>query len=271
MMLAQEILLRAKKNVFTNKSSEHLSKMRGEGLDFCEIRPYQAGDDIRKINFSASAKTGELQTNIFNEDKQINVVICVLLSSSLHFGSVKLKSVLIAEIIAHLAHSSIKQKNQTKLVFFSDVGQQIFPLSNTGELLVAIKRMLDFDLLKTELNFEALNNYLLQQPKSMTFVISDFYQHNDYGLIAHKNQINAIMVRDPLEELPNFGTELNLVNAQNHNTLTVDIDKKVAKKYQDALQIEDNKRYMHFSQHKINVGKLYTNEDVFIKLSQILR
>jgi uncharacterized protein (DUF58 family) len=81
-----------KKNVFTQKSAEHLSKMRGDGLDFCEIRPYQVGDDIRKINLSASGKTGELQTNVFNEDRQINVVSCVMLSSSLHFGSVRLKN-----------------------------------------------------------------------------------------------------------------------------------------------------------------------------------
>ena len=91
-MLAQEILLRAKKNIFTNKSAGELSKIRGDGLDFCEIRPYEPGDEIRKINFNASGKTGELQTNIFNEDKQINIVICIMLSSSLHFGSQCLKA-----------------------------------------------------------------------------------------------------------------------------------------------------------------------------------
>lgn len=271
MSLAQEILLRVKKNVFNSKSAEHLSKIRGEGLDFCEIRPYQVGDDIRKINFSASGKTGELQTNIFNEDKQVNVEICVMLSSSLHFGSIRLKNEVIAEIIAHLGYSSIQQKNQTKVVFFFNNEQQIFRLNNTGDLLVAIEAMLNFDLLKSQINPIALNTYLIQQAKSLVFVIGDFYEHNDYSTIAHKNQMNAILVRDPLEELPNFGTELNLMNAQNQTDIEADFSKKTAKKYQSQLKIEDDKRYLHFAKHKINTGKIYTNDDTFIKLSQILR
>ncbi|VVM24860.1 hypothetical protein PA3071, partial [uncultured Gammaproteobacteria bacterium] len=168
MMSAQEILLRVKKNVFTQKSAEHLSKMRGDGLDFCEC-PYQAGDDIRKINFSASGKTGELQTNVFNEDRQINVVICVMLSSSLHFGSVRMKNELIAEIVAHLAYSSIQQKNQTKLVFFFNNEKQIFQLGNMGSLLVATETLLNFDLLKTQISAETLSAYLVQQAKSLVF------------------------------------------------------------------------------------------------------
>ncbi|AYQ56748.1 hypothetical protein THERMOT_433 [Bathymodiolus thermophilus thioautotrophic gill symbiont] len=271
MMSAQEILLRVKKNVFTQKSAEHLSKMRGDGLDFCEIRPYQAGDDIRKINFSASGKTGELQTNVFNEDRQINVVICVMLSSSLHFGSVRLKNELIAEIVAHLAYSSMQQKNQTKLVFFFNNEQQVFQLNNMGSLLAATEELLNFDLLKTQISPETLNAYLVQQAKSLVFVIGDFYQSSDYSMIAHKNQINAILVRDPLEEFPNFGTELSLKNAQNNSDIEADFDKRLAKKYQSQLKIEDDKRYSHFAQHKINVGKIYTNDDVFVKLSQILR
>ena len=148
-MLAQEILLRAKKNVFTNKSAGELSKIRGEGLDFCEIRPYEPGDDIRKINFTASGKTGELQTNIFNENKQINVVICIMLSSSLHFGSQCLKSETIAQIIALLGCSSIKQHNQTQLLFFSKNEQQLFRFNNTSDVLHAIEAILSWDLQNT--------------------------------------------------------------------------------------------------------------------------
>lgn len=270
-MSAQEILLRVKKNVLTQKSAEHLSKMRGDGLDFCEIRAYQFGDDVRHINFSASGKTGELQTNIFNEDKQINVVICVLLSSSLHFGSVRLKNELVAEIIGYLGYSSIQQKNQTKLVFFLNNEQQILQLNSMGDLLSAIEKMLDFDLLEIQSNSKMLNNYIVQQKKSLVFMVGDFYQQDDYSTIAHKNQVNAILVRDPLEEFPYFGAELDLVDTKNHSVLKANINKRLAKKYQDALQKEDNKRYAHFAKHDINVGKIYTNDVVFDKLSQILR
>jgi uncharacterized protein (DUF58 family) len=270
-MLAQEILLRAKKNVFTNKSAGELSKIRGEGLDFCEIRPYEPGDDIRKINFSASGKTGELQTNIFNENKQINVVICIMLSSSLHFGSQCLKSETIAQIIALLGCSSIKQHNQTQLLFFSKNEQQLFRFNNTSDVLHAIEAMLSWDLLETKPDFQALNDYLLQQQKSLVFVIGDFYQYDDYSLIGHKNQINVLVVRDRLEEMPNFATELDLVNAEDGNTIEANMNKRLALRYQAKLNAQDDKLFSHFAKHGINVGKLYTSDDAFIKLSQILR
>ncbi|HAP92637.1 MAG TPA: hypothetical protein DCM52_04005, partial [Gammaproteobacteria bacterium] len=150
---------------------------------------------------------------------QINVVICIMLSSSLHFGSQCLKSETIAQIIALLGCSSIKQHNQTQLLFFSKNEQQLFRFNNTSDVLHAIEAILSWDLLKTKPDFQALNNYLLQQKKSLVFVIGDFYQQDDYSLIAHKNQINALVVRDRLEEMPNFATELDLVNAEDGNTI----------------------------------------------------
>lgn len=270
-MLAQEILLRAKKNVFTNKSAGELSKIRGEGLDFCEIRPYEQGDDIRKINFAASGKTGELQTNIFNENKQINVVICIMLSSSLHFGSQRLKSETIAEVIALLSCSSIKQQNQTQLLFFANDEQRLLHLNNTGSVLGAIETMLSWDLLSVQPDFNILNDYLLQQQKSMVFIIGDFYQQNNYSKIAHKHQLSTIVVRDTLEESPNFSAELDLVNATNSNSITANMNKGLASKYQKKLQVQDDKLFSHFERHKVNSGKLYTSDNAFIKLSQILR
>jgi uncharacterized protein (DUF58 family) len=270
-MLAQEILLRAKKNVFTNKSAGELSKIRGEGLDFCEIRPYEPGDDIRKINFTASGKTGELQTNIYNENKQINVTVCIMLSSSLHFGSQRLKSEAIAEVIALLSCSSIKQHNQTQLLFFANDEQRLFHLNNTGDVLGAIETLLSWDLLSVQSNFKILDDYLLQQQKSMVFIVGDFYQSNDYSLIAHKHQVNAIMVRDILEENPSFSAELDLVNAENGSNITANMSKGLASKYQKKLHNQDDKLFSHFEKHGINTGKLYTSDNAFVKLSQILR
>ncbi len=270
-MLAQEILLRAKKNVFTNKSADGLTKIRGEGLDFCEIRPYETGDDVRKINFSASAKTGDLQTNVFNENKQISVLICVVLSSSLHFGSQRLKSDTIADIIALLGCSSIKQHNQTQLLFFTNGEPTLWHLNNTADVLRAIEAMQSWDLLKIQSDLKMLDRYLLQQQKSLSFIIGDFYQAHDYSLMAHKHQINALIVRDTLEELPLFASELELVSAENGRMVEANMEKKLASKYQTKLQAQDDELIAHFAKHGANVGKIYTNENTFIKLGQILR
>ncbi len=269
-MLAQEILLKAKKNVFTNRAADNLSRMRGEGMDFREIRPYQPGDDVRKINFCASSKTGELQTNVFNENKQLNIIISVVLLGSLYFGSVRLKSTLIAEVIAHLGYSSLQQKNKTKVVFFSSDLPKIFHLNCSGDLLKAIEYMLEFDLLKS-CKSHGLNDYLIQQKKSLVFLLSDFYQTFDGALISHKNQINALIMRDKLEEYPEFNAPLSLINAQSGSSTEINISKKLAKNYKKILEKQDNKLYLHAQKHKINIGKIYTCDDVFFKLLQILK
>lgn len=271
MTSAKEILLKASKNVFTNKSSENLAKMRGDGLDFCEIRPYQFGDDVRKINFSASGKTGELQTNIFNENKQLKIIIGIVLDASLHFGSQKLKIETIAEVVATLGFSAIKQKNQTQVVLFDSDKRKIFALNNKGNLLKILEYILELDLLKTSHNYEFLNNYFLQQNKSLSFVISDFYHLDNYALIANKHQLNAIIVRDKLEEYPNFKEELSLINAQNSNRIEVNFDKKLAKKYQKKINDFDKKLFTHFAKYKTTFGKIYTCDDVFSKLRIILK
>ncbi len=89
--VAKEIILRAKKDVFTGNLGNYLTTFKGDGLDFREIRDYEYGDDIRKINWKATAKGGGLKTNIFNEERELNIVIAFMLSGTLNFGSVALK------------------------------------------------------------------------------------------------------------------------------------------------------------------------------------
>ena len=176
-----------------------------------------------------------------------------------------------ADIIALIGYSSIQQKNQTRLVFFAKNQQQTLPLNHSGDLLNAIETMLAFDLPNTEADFHSLNQYLAQQKKSLVFILSDFYHQHDYSSIAAKNQVYALMVRDPLEEKPDFGTTLNLINGQHNTVIEADMDTKLARRYQMQLAVEDAKLYAHFAAHKIDFGKLYTHDDAFIRLSQILK
>ncbi|HHB94019.1 MAG TPA: DUF58 domain-containing protein, partial [Campylobacterales bacterium] len=73
--VAKEILLRAKKDVFSGNLGNHITTFKGDGLDFREIRDYDYGDDIRKINWKATAKGNGLKTNVFNEERELNIVI----------------------------------------------------------------------------------------------------------------------------------------------------------------------------------------------------
>jgi uncharacterized protein (DUF58 family) len=268
-MLGKEILLKAKKSVWTNKSSDNLSKIRGDGLDFCEIRPYQFGDDIRHINFSASAKGIELQTNVYNEDKQISVIIAVVLTSSLHFGSQILKSETLAEVVAILGFSSLKQHNQTKVVLFAE-NEKIFSLKNEAELLNIINYILDFNYKNIKLNHKKITDFLSHYPKSLAFLISDFYENYNCKMFANKHQINTIVVRDKLEENPEFLSDLDLVNLTNDKITSVDFSSKITKKYQQKIHKIDENINNYFAKNKIKTGKIYTCDDAFLKLNNIL-
>jgi uncharacterized protein (DUF58 family) len=268
-MLAKEILLRAKKQVWTNKSSNSLSKIRGEGLDFCEIRPYQPGDDVRHINFTASAKGQELQTNVFNEDKQISVVIAVLLSSSLQFGSQTLKIETLAEIVAILGLSSIKQHNKTQLVLF-EKKSIFFDLHNEAILLDALEFILNFDLAKITFDFKKANDFLATCPKSLVFLLGDFYTQYNYALTRKKHQLNALIVRDKLEENPNFLSQLDLVDFSTNHKIGVDFNAKISEKYQTKIQAIDKSISQYFAKNTIKSGKIYTHDSVFLTLNQLL-
>lgn len=268
---AKQILFKAKKDVFTINAGSSLSKMRGDGLDFCEIRPYQFGDDVRKVNFSASSKTGELQTSVFNESKQINVILTVVLNAGLFFGSQKLKITTLVESVAILGFSSIKQKNNSKIIIFKGLKKHIFKLKNEGDLLKILEFILSIDLLKIVENFESISKHLLQEKKALVFILGDFYQFNNYGAIAKKHQLNIIIVRDKLEELPNFCEELSLINSVNNSQVLVNIGNKLAKKYQILLAENDKKLWQEFKKYNVCFGKIFTSDKVFIKLNNILR
>lgn len=268
-MLAQEILLRAKKNVWTHLSSENLSKIHGNGLDFAKIRPYQAGDDVRFINFTASAKTDELQTNVFYENKQISVVIAVFLTSSLYFGSKVLKTETIAEILAILALSSLKQHNKTKVILSSKTLDE-FNIQDEAQVFEIIEKILNFNFKNNSLDFDIVKNFLLNYNKSLMFVLGDFYQQYNLDSVAHKHQLNNIIIRDKLEENPNFISNMDLVDRENNQLISIDFNKNVAKKYQNEISKIDNKNYNYFVQNNITFGKIFTDDNYFLRLNNIL-
>lgn len=270
-MTYKEILIAAKKNVFASGIGDNLSIMRGEGMDFHEIADYQYGDDIRKINHNATAKTGELKTNIFNENKRLNIVVAFMLSSSLHFGSHNLKQEIIVQIIALIGYSAIKQHNKLQVIFFAKNCQITINIKNEATLESIVEKALSYNLLQQEIDFnnfcEHINNH---HQKSIIFIISDFYKQLNLSPIAHKNQIYALMVRDKLEENPNFKQQINLVSAVDNSSLEVTISKSIAKKYQKLLHLKDEKLHKHFVQHKVKFGKIWTDGKVWNELSQII-
>ncbi len=204
---AQEIILRARKDVFSGNLGEHLTTFKGDGLDFREIREYQYGDDVRKINHIASAKGTGLKTNVFNEERELNIVLAFMVSGSLNFGSIKLKREVATEILALLAYSALKGHNRLQSQFFSNKSEQFFePTKSETIIYNLVQNALDINLIGKEVNYSAFCDFInsVVRQKSLIFMVGDFYGEVDLSEIAHKNELYVIIVRDRLEENPPF-------------------------------------------------------------------
>lgn len=272
--VAQEILLRAKKDVFSGNLGEYLTTFKGDGLDFREIREYAYGDDIRKINWKATAKGNGLRTNVFNEERELNIVLAFMVSGSLNFGSVKLKQEIAAEILALLSYSALKGHNRLQSQFFSDKSELFFEPSKSDRIIHNIvENAVELDTLGKEVNYQKfcdfVNNTVRQ--KSLIFMVGDFYGDIDLSEIAHKNEVYAIIVRDRLEENPLLAGEFNLVDPNSLQNSDMNMNKEVAKAYEKLLQEHDSKLAEHFIDNQIQFGKIYTDEDVFLRLSEIIK
>jgi uncharacterized protein (DUF58 family) len=272
--VAQEILLRAKKDVFSGNLGEHLTTFKGDGLDFREIRDYDYGDDIRKINWKASSKGAGLKTNVFNEERELNIVLAFMVSGSLNFGSVKLKQEVASEILALLSFSALKGHNRLQSQFFSNKSEKFFEPSKSETIIYNIvENAIEMDTLNKEVDYKEFCKFVngVVRQKSLIFMIGDFYGDIDLSDIAHKNEVYAIIVRDRLEENPLLHGEFNLVDPNTLNTTEITLNKSVAKAYQKLIEEHDNKIKEHFLEHQISCGKVYTDEDIYIRLSEIIK
>jgi len=272
---AKEIILKAKKDVFSGNLGNHLTLFKGDGLDFREIRDYTYGDDIRKINWLASAKGEGLKVNEFNEERELNIVIVFMLSGGLHFGSVRLKHEVAVEVLALLGFSAIKDNNRVETIFFEkDLIRLFKPTKKEAIVYEVVERGVAIEPLGMVADYNRLSEFLMGfvKQKSMVFIVGDFYTSNlDFSLISAKHQIYAIAIRDHLEENPEFFGEYQLVDTNTLNSEDFIIDKSVIRAYRAELEKHDKSLREHFLKHGVVFGKVYTDDEVFIRLSQILK
>ncbi|MSN96950.1 DUF58 domain-containing protein [Campylobacter sp. FMV-PI01] len=271
MQTSREIFLKAKKNIFNSKFGLNESLLKGDGLDFREIKEYE-NEDLRRINWKSTAKSGSLKTNVFNETKQMNIVFIFLLSGGLNFGSFKLKIELGAEILGLIGLNSIYQKNSFHTMFLSQKYEKFYlNLKDEVEIYDLIQKALNFEILGKSVDFDSfeLNKYFSQ--KAAVFVVSDFLDDIDLSKIAFKNDVYALILRDKFEENLDIISDLDFIDASNFKSFELNLTKSSIKKYQEILKAHDEKMIEHFLENKINFGKIYTDEDAILSLLRIVR
>lgn len=212
-MIPREILknvrrieIRTKKLVNDLFSGEYKSTFRGQGMEFEEVRQYEAGDDIRLIDWNVTARTGYPYIKKFKEERELSVVLLFDASSSGQFGTrERFKNDTATELCALLAFSAIKNNDKVGLIIFTDkIEMFIPPKKGRGHVLRLIREVLYFKPTGKGTDIAGAMEYLnrVVRRKSVVFLISDFLCedfHKPLQMASRKHDLIAIRVSDPRE------------------------------------------------------------------------
>lgn len=216
----QELLKKVRKIEIKSKglsnqifSGEYHSAFKGRGMAFSEVREYQIGDEIRSIDWNVTARFNEPFVKVFEEEREMTVMLLVDVSGSKNFGTKKqFKQDLITELCAVLAFSAIQNNDKVGVIFFSDqVEKFIPPKKGKSHILMIIRELIDFEPEHKGTNLkEALRYFTLAIRKRCTaFLISDFLTegYEDELKIANKkHDLIALQIFDQGEvEMPKVG------------------------------------------------------------------
>ena len=198
-------------NIF---AGQYHSAFKGKGMSFSEVREYQYGDDVRDIDWNVTARYNKPYVKVFEEERELTVMLLIDVSNSLDFGTVKqMKKDMVTEIAATLAFSAIQNNDKIGVIFFSDkIEKFIPPKKGRKHILYIIRELLDFKPESKRTDIKMAVEYLTNviKKRCTTFMLSDFIDDNDYRsaltIANRKHDIVAIQVYDRrLSELPDVG------------------------------------------------------------------
>ncbi|TVR41133.1 MAG: DUF58 domain-containing protein [Cryomorphaceae bacterium] len=194
-------------------SGEYHSAFKGRGMAFSEVREYVTGDEIRTIDWNVTARLNHPYVKVFEEERELTVIILVDISGSDSFGTGRqLKKSQITEICAVLAFSAIQNNDKIGVIFFSDqVEKFIPPKKGKSHILRIIRELIEFEPEHRQTNIDQALRYLINgvKKRSIAFLISDFMDdgyEKALKIANKKHDLVALRVYDPREqELPDMG------------------------------------------------------------------
>ncbi len=237
-MDTKELLKKVRKiEIKTRRLSDHIfggeyhSTFKGRGMTFSEVRQYQFGDDVRSIDWNVTARYNEPYVKVFEEERELTMMLMVDVSGSELFGTSKqFKKEIVTEISATLAFSALQNNDKVGVILFSDeVELFIPPKKGKSHVLRIIRELLEFHPKSSETNLAESLKFLtnVMKKKAIVFVLSDFIADdydNTLRIVGNKHDVTGIRVYDEREEtIPNLGMvqmqdaetgEIQLVNTQ---------------------------------------------------------
>ena len=273
-MDTKEILKKVRKiEIKTRRLSDHIfsgeyhSSFKGRGMTFSEVRQYQYGDDIRSIDWNVTARYNEPYVKVFEEERELTMVLMVDISGSELFGTTEqFKRDTITEIAATLAFSAIQNNDKVGLMLFSDeIELFIPPKKGKSHVLRIIRELIEFKPKSNKTDIGNALKYLsnVMKKKAIVFVLSDFMD-SDYDhtlkIVGNKHDVTGIRIYDKHDEtIPNLGM-LPVRDAESGKTMLVNtMSKKVRTSYHtNYLQSVD---YYEKSFSRSGAGTISTRVD----------
>ncbi len=272
----KKILIKTKRQIFSEIIGNNSSLLKGEGYDFLELKEYEYGEDVKKIDWIISAKFKKPYVKVFHAQKELNINIVSILSGSAYFGSKKFKQELITEICSIIAYSCIKQGDpfssyiaNEKLELCTKKSKRNFAVGEMSE------KIFNYNCLGKKQDFKTITNQLFKQlkKKSIIFFVGDFFdiQELDLRLLSKKHEILAIIVRDKFEENPSLLGNVNLVDPSTNKSFEGNIDQQTVNKYIKYIKENDHKLFGHLQNCAIRFTKIYTDENPLSKLLRLMK
>ncbi len=268
----QKILVRARRQVFSEMVGNNPSIFQGEGYDFIELREYMPGDDIRHIDWNITAKLQKPFIKIFREERELNVVVASVLNGSVHFGSKKFKQETIAEIVALLSFSTLKNGDLLSSYIFTDAMQSFLkPSKKISQVQKSVDEILNFYAINEKVDFKVIADTLYKRlkRKSLIVIVGDFFEIPDFKLLARKHEVIAIVVRDILEEKPPKMGFSSLVDPESGAVLEGDFNASSVEAYAKKVAAHDRQLYETFRKHQIRFTKIYTTSIASVELRRL--
>jgi len=268
----KKILVRARRQVFSEMVGNNPSIFHGEGYDFIELREYMAGDDIRHIDWNITAKMQKPFIKIFREERELNVVLVSVLNGSVHFGGDKFKQDIIAEVNALLGFSTIKNGDLLSSYIFTDkMITHSKPSKKLHQIQRSVSEILEFEALNQQVDFKFISETLYKRlkRKSLILIVGDFFEIPDLKLLAKKHEVVAVIVRDHLEEKPPKMGFSSLVDPESGAVLEGDFNSSSVEAYAKKVQIHDRLLYETFRKHQVRFTKVYTDSNVSVALRRL--
>ena len=260
-------------------TGEYRSVFKGQGMEFAEVREYQAGDEVRSIDWNVTARMGRPFVKRYIEERELTVMLAVDLSGSERFGTRgRFKSELASELAAVLAMSAIRNNDRVGAVLFTDrIEHVVPPRKGRRHALRLMRDLLVYEPVGTRTDLPAALEFTgkMVAHKSIIFVVSDFQApdlEHPLKLIAQRHDVIAVTVDDPSERtLPDIGLA-RFIDPESGETLDIDTsDPDVRRRFGEAVEEEITSRRRLLRRLAIDEIPVHTDGSIVEPLIRFFR